>query len=115
MGKKRNAANKIALIALSKFDEIEVVDKDLDGFILFTDHKYNNIVIANAVMLDRPIMNADAGNISRKEFEHVIDKLLDEREDVDMFIRFDIIHVFINEKTDRAIIRHYRDAIPYEK
>ena len=77
------------------------------------DYDRNDIVIVKVVQLDRPIAFSTEGNISRSEFEHVLDACLDQLEHVNTFFRFDIIHVYI-KSNDAALIRHHVDMLPYE-
>ena len=92
----------------------ELLDENWHGYILFIDHDENDIVFANPVLLDRPIADTKTGNISRHEFEKLVDMFLEEEDEVNMFMRYDVIHVFVNLKTNGAITRHHQHVTPYE-
>lgn len=104
-----------ALLSLKMNDDIEIIDEDFDdGLVLYIDYGKHNLVLATITQLERPIMNDMKGNISRNKYEHAVDKYLDIEGEADMFFRLDIIHVFINEKNNRGIIRRYENATPYD-
>lgn len=98
-------------------DRYKLLDYDLDeisdDYFVVYDYDKNDIVIVKVVQLDRPIAFSTEGNISRSEFEHVLDACLDQLEHVNTFFRFDIIHVYI-KSNDAALIRHHVDVLPYE-
>lgn len=98
-------------------DRYEILDYDLgeisDDYLVVYDYDKNDIVIVKVVQLERPIAFSTEGNISRKEFEHVLDACLDQLDHVNTFFRFDIIHVYI-KSNDSALIRHHVDVLPYE-
>ncbi len=96
--------------------DYEFLDQDIElaDYVLVYDKSRNDIVIVKPVQLERPIAYSNEGNISRQEFEQVIDYLLDELEQVDTFFRFDIIHVFVT-KDKHALLRHHVNVIPYEE
>lgn len=96
--------------------EYEFVDQDIElsDYVLVHDLERNDIVIVKPVQLERPIAYSDEGNISRQEFERIVDYLLDELDEVNTFFRFDIVHVFVT-KGNHALIRHHINVIPYEE
>ena len=94
--------------------EYELMDIELDDYLVVHDFARDDIVIVKPVQLERPIVNSAEGLISRREFEKVVDYLLDVIEDVDMFFRFDIMHVYIT-KEDRALVRLHVNVSPYEE
>ena len=95
-------------------EEYELLDIDLADYIVVRDIEHNEIVIVKPVQLARPVANSREGIISRKEFEEVLDYLLDVMDEVNTFFRFDVLHVYVSKK-DHALIRLHVNVIPYEE
>lgn len=95
-------------------ERYQIIDIELADYIVVFDYEDNVCAIVKPVQLARPIAFSDEGIISHKEYEEVIDYLLDELEEVNMFFRFDLLHVFIS-KEHRALIRHHVNVIPYDE
>ena len=91
-----------------------MVEKDFEGYIVVADVDNDDICIVNAVELKRPMSSSKEGMISQQEFERLIDKYIDTHEDVDMFFRFDIVHVYVTRK-NRAMLRLHCNAPFYDE